>query len=93
MDRNLIRYEREVYTTLDWFGNLGGLSEGFKLFFGTIVALLNYNYYENYMVSNLFMQSENLEETQTGDAKGKRSCCFSNKKKKAGNEKLKSKNT
>ena len=25
MSRNLVQYDREVYTTLDWFGNLGGL--------------------------------------------------------------------
>ena len=26
MNRNLILYEREVWTSLDWFGDLGGLS-------------------------------------------------------------------
>ena len=54
MNRNLILYEREVYTSLDWFGNLGGLSEGLKLLFGIIVGFFNYNYYNNYMVAKLF---------------------------------------
>ena len=54
LNRSLDVYEREVYTSLDWFGNLGGLFEGFKLFFGILVAILNYNYYENYMVAHLF---------------------------------------
>ena len=54
MNRNLILYEREVYTSLDWFGNLGGLSEGLKLLFGLIVSLFNYNFYNNYMVAKLF---------------------------------------
>ena len=26
MNLNLFMYEREVYTTLDWFGNIGGLA-------------------------------------------------------------------
>ena len=54
MNRNLILYEREVYTSLDWFGNLGGLSEGLKLIFGLIIGFFNYNYYNNYMVAKLF---------------------------------------
>ena len=54
MNRNLFKFEREVYTSLDWFGNLGGLSEGLKLFFGLLVAAFNYNYYNNFMVSKLF---------------------------------------
>ena len=55
MNRNLFKFDREVYTALDWFGNLGGLYEGLKLFFGLIVAACNFNFYKNYMVSNLFM--------------------------------------
>ena len=54
MNRNLMLYEREVYTSLDWFGNLGGLSEGLKLIFGLIIGFFNYNYYNNYMVAKLF---------------------------------------
>ena len=54
MNRNLFVYEREVYTSFDWFGNMGGLFEGMNLFFGFFVAILNYNNYENYMVSKLF---------------------------------------
>ena len=54
MNRNLMLYEREVYTSLDWFGNLGGLSEGLKLIFGLIIGFFNYNFYNNYMVAKLF---------------------------------------
>ena len=54
MDRNLYIYEREVYTSLDWFGDMGGLYEGLHLLFGIFVAVLNYNHYDNYMVSKLF---------------------------------------
>ena len=54
MNRNLFAYEREVYTSLDWFGNLGGLFEGFKLLFGLLVIIFNFNFYNNYMVAQLF---------------------------------------
>ena len=54
MNLNLFMYEREVYTTLDWFGNIGGLAQGLQLFFGAILAFLNYKYYNNYMVAKLF---------------------------------------
>ena len=50
MNRNLVMYEREVYTSLDWFGNVGGLFEGLKLFFGMLVAFFNYKFYTNFMV-------------------------------------------
>ena len=55
MNRNLFKFDREVYSLLDWFGNLGGLFEGLSLFFGLVVATINFSFYKNYMVSNLFM--------------------------------------
>ena len=57
MNLSQIVINREVYTILDWFGNLGGLNEGLKLFFYMIVSILNYNYYNNYMVTKLYDQS------------------------------------
>ena len=54
MNLDLLKYEREVYTVLDWFGNLGGLSEGLKIIFGLGVGILNYSYYNNYMIAKLF---------------------------------------
>ena len=64
MNRNLFRFDREVYTALDWFGNLGGLSEGLKLFFGLILAACNFNYYNNYMVSHLFSYDDNSSKNE-----------------------------
>ena len=64
MNRNLFKFDREVYTALDWFGNLGGLHEGLKLFFGLIVAACNFNYYKNYMVSNLFQYDNKSPSNQ-----------------------------
>ena len=50
----MIEYDREVYTSLDWFGNLGGLSEGLRIAFGLLVGIFNYQMYNAYMVAALF---------------------------------------
>ena len=66
MQLNLIEYDREVYTTLDWFGNLGGLSEGLKILFGLLIGVLNYHMYSAYMVAALFKVSERKEDHERG---------------------------
>ena len=58
-------YERTVYNSLDWFGNLGGLSEGLKMLCSVFLWFLNFNYYNNYMVTKLF----NYESKDTGPKK------------------------
>ena len=62
LDMNLVEYNREVYSGLAWFGNLGGLSEGLRIFFGFFLAVINYNFYDSYMVSQLFRVKETPEE-------------------------------
>ena len=54
MSLDLKEYDREVYTSLDWFGNLGGLSEGLKIMFSLLIGVLNYQMYNAYMVAELF---------------------------------------
>ena len=63
-DRNLVTYEREAYTTFEWFGNVGGLAEGLHLFFGMFVMITNYNFYKVYMVSEL-LQAKETTKTST----------------------------
>ena len=45
---------REVYTGLDWIGDLGGLFDGLKLMFSSALAILTYKNYDIYMVAKLF---------------------------------------
>ena len=65
MNLDLLKYEREVYTILDWFGNLGGLSEGLKIIFGIWVGILNYSYYNNYMIAQLFQYQDGPQTPNT----------------------------
>ena len=51
---NLATVDREVYTGLDWVGDLGGLFDGLKLMFSSVLAILTYKNYDTYMVAKLF---------------------------------------
>ena len=54
MSTNLATVDREVYTGLDWVGDLGGLFDGLKLMFSSVLAILTYKNYDTYMVAKLF---------------------------------------
>ena len=53
-DLNLYRIDREAYNLLDWLGDLGGLKEALIIIFGLTASLLNYQKFEDYMVSNFY---------------------------------------
>ena len=52
---------RNVYSYLDWIGDVGGLVDGLNLILAGIVGLLNFNSYNAYMVSHLFRIDEKSE--------------------------------
>ena len=54
MSQDLITVDREVYSILDWLGDLGGLFEGLFLGCGLIMFIATYKAYDSYMVSQLF---------------------------------------
>ena len=49
-DLSLYRVDRDVYSILDWIGDIGGLSEGLALFFGGMFALMSFNNFDHYMI-------------------------------------------
>ena len=51
MSLDLLVTEREVYSVLDYIGDLGGLFDGLKLFFIGLISCFNYNLYSSYMVA------------------------------------------
>ena len=59
MDLDLQVTERTVYSYLDWIGDIGGLLDGLKIFFLGLTGFLNFNFYNSYMVSQLFRIDEN----------------------------------
>ena len=59
MNLDLIVTERTVYSYLDWVGDIGGLNDGLRIFFVVIASILNYNFYQSYLISHLFRIDEN----------------------------------
>ena len=49
-DLNLYRVDREVYSFLDWIGDIGGLMEGLILFFGLVLAAVQFNKFDHFMI-------------------------------------------
>ena len=57
-DLSLYRVDRDVYSILDWIGDIGGLVEGLALFFGGLVALISFNSFDHYMIEYLYQRRE-----------------------------------
>ena len=53
-DLTLYRIDRDVYSILDWVGDLGGLSEGLIIIFGIMITFSQFNSFEHYMIENLY---------------------------------------
>ena len=57
-DLTLYRIDRDVYSILDWIGDVGGLNEGLIIIFSLVLGLMNYNTFEHYMIENLYLRHE-----------------------------------
>ena len=53
-DLNLYRIDRDVYSVLDWIGDVGGLFEGLVILFSALVALANFNSLDHYLIEGLY---------------------------------------
>ena len=71
MSMDLATVDREVYTALDWVGDLGGLFDGMKLIFSLVLAILTYKNYDTYMVAKLFQLRSNEAEQGGGKKENK----------------------
>lgn len=49
-DLDLHRVDRDVYSLLDWIGDIGGLNEGLMIIFGVVLGLLQFNMLDHYMI-------------------------------------------
>ena len=65
MNLNLSVTARNVYSYLDWIGDVGGLADGLNLILSGIVVFFNFNTYNAYMVSHLF----SIDKSNTEDEK------------------------
>ena len=48
------RIQRNVFSLLDWIGEVGGLLEALFVLFSVLITIYNYKAFENYMVQNLY---------------------------------------
>ena len=49
-DLTLYRIDRDVYSILDWIGDVGGLSEGLVIGLGAALTLLNFKRFDHYLI-------------------------------------------
>lgn len=69
-DLNLYRIDRDVYSLLDWIGDVGGLNEGLGIMLTLILSIVNFNNFEHYLVKHLYRKPEDpiSDETSTQPA-------------------------
>ena len=54
----LYRVDRDVYSILDWIGDVGGLSEGLVIGLGAVLAFMNFKYFEHFLIEQLFWEKD-----------------------------------
>ena len=69
-DLNLYRIDRDAYNTLSWLGDVGGLKEALVLIGAGLLSVLQYQHYDNFMVSKLFRKAKEKDKKGTGKAEG-----------------------
>ena len=63
-DLSLYRIDRDVYSILDWIGDIGGLSEGLVIFFSGLIALMSFNNFDHHMIEYLYQRREFKESEE-----------------------------
>ena len=53
-DLTLYRIDRDVYSILDFIGDLGGLAEGFYIILKILLGFLTYNNFEHFLIEFLY---------------------------------------
>ena len=58
LDLTQYRVDRDVYSTLDLIGDVGGLNEGLKIAFAFFISLLNFHKFEHFLMEHLYRRAE-----------------------------------
>ena len=53
-DLNLYRVDRDIYSVLDWVGDVGGLYEGIYLSLYVILIFTQFHDFDHFMIELLF---------------------------------------
>ena len=54
MNLDKVTMARTGYTFLDVLSDVGGIQGMFLSFFGSVLCILNYNHFDNYLASRLY---------------------------------------
>ena len=54
-DLTLYRVDRDVYSILDWIGDVGGLNEGIFVFFQFLLVFSQFFDMEHFLIERLFI--------------------------------------
>lgn len=65
-DLDLHRVDRDVYSILDWIGDIGGLREGLVIIFVGIFGLLKFHSFEHFMIEHLYSKNKS-KKSKTGE--------------------------
>ena len=57
-DLTLYRIDRDVYSILDWVGDVGGLNEGLFLFFKMILLFFQFHEFRHFLIERLYHKSD-----------------------------------
>lgn len=68
-DLTLYRIDRDVYSVLDWIGDVGGLNEGLYIILKMVLLFCQFNDLKHFMIPRLFKQSQPTEGTLDIDNK------------------------
>ena len=53
-DLTLYRIDRDVYSILDFIGDLGGLAEGFYIMLQILLSFVTFNNFEHFLIEFLY---------------------------------------
>ena len=67
-DLTLYRVDRDVYSILDWIGDVGGLNEGLYLMFKVMLIFLQYNDFQHYLIERLYKRPFEQDRDEKNDA-------------------------
>lgn len=68
-DLTLYRVDREVYSILDWVGDIGGLTEGLFVIFSMLLNFAQFNYFQHYMIEDLYKKKPKHKKSKSRQKK------------------------
>ena len=54
LDLTQYRIDRDVYSVLDWIGDVGGLSEGLVILITIVLAIINFAKFDHFLIEHLY---------------------------------------